>query len=372
MEDNSVVCHITNADIDQPVSEVLRKVRNYSSLFLTELQNSRKVEVLSFVLPNCTNLTTLILARNHFTDAEIRGFATILPRCTQIEHLIVMNNRMSNVGLSELIKVVPQMNKLIILFFNGEHLSIPAVKKLAGLLPQCAALERLVLWKTGVTNVGIAELVKVLPKCLRLELIDLTTNKISDKGAVELVKVLPQCSQITTLHLRENSISTAGARALAEILPSTYIQAMELNRDESYLEEQNCIVPALENNIARRKRAQLVLECFYHDMALPRLFSDDGDVLTKQDFMNFRFWEKNFAFWNEVVGKNNDKEKKAYSKRINDYINQHYLEITGVIKNMDNLKKDKPVSAGISLPVLPLHVLCIIFSNLQLEDVNSS
>lgn len=189
-----------------------------------------------------------------------------------------------------------------------------------------------------------------------------------------MVRVLSQCHQLHWMNLGGNKISTGATKALADLLPKSYIQYKNLIwgiLEGGNLVGQKLIDPVIDNNLIQRQRAEMVVKSFYHDKALTRLFFDQNNIISKQDLMDFRFWEKNNDFWFDSISTNNQKVKRILSKRINDYINENYLQITRIVKNVSNMKRNNNNIMESSLCDLPVEVLGKIFSYVQLQDVNN-
>lgn len=386
-----MIFEIDNDNIQQPIPQLITKAKYCVSLSLVELETKSKVNVLSQVLPKCTALAHLILTQNRLSSAEeAKEFGKVLSQCTQLESLSFLQNKISNSKLLELIDVLPQLPKLSVLFFNLENISNIGAKKLAEVLPKCNQLSTLVLWSTGIADAGAIELAKVLPYCLNLQFLDMSVNYITDASVVEFGKVLPNCYQLTRLNLFRNQISVKGVQILADVLRKTCIQSMHLlsyfdddddsdnndckddnDNDELLNTQQQLIDAVIKYNIIRKERSQLLIKSFQQVTDPRRQHFKLNKLLSKQDFMDFRLWEKNNKFWCDSISESDEKNKTIISKIINNYINEHFLEITRIVKSVKNMKKNNCDINQISLHDLPVEILRIICSYVKLEDVHN-
>lgn len=402
-----MIYEVDNVSIHQPISRLVCEINNCTSVHVNHLKLIEpNVNILFQVLSQCTHIRSLNFSFNHIPNFEATKLVKILSQSTQLTTLSFVKNTfdVESTLLTELAKVMPQLCHLVQFWYikNHEYIDSKFIELIKGLLkctqlkglylydallsdteaielakglPHCTHLTFLNIEKNSISNIGATELSKALPLCPRLEYLNASQNNISDYGAIELAKVLPHCYQLVSINLSDNDITDKGVKLLVNILPKSYILNKGLiwnNLDGSNFYWQKLIDSVIESNIERKERAKFVALSFYHNENLTRLFYNlNNNTISKQDFIDFRFWEKNNSFWFNAIRTKDEKIKTTLSKKISNYIDEHYLQITEVVKNTDTIKKNDPDSKEIGLHDLPLEILSKIYSNIQLEDVYS-
>lgn len=361
---------IDNDDICLPVHKLLDKIQNREIIYAKDIKIKSGLNKLSEVLPKCNLLKSIYFIHVNFLEDGAVDLSKALTQCVNLQHLSFSFPSMTHENKLEVIKALPQLAQLSTLRFEGDNFSSKDAAALSMVLPQCTELKELYFWLVGMREDGFIKISRVLPQIPKLNYLSVLGCSIYstfDEGAIELAKALVQGTQLTKLEFVGNKISIEVYNILVYVLSKTNIYSVELSCCGFRPVTSDDIEFIMKNNRARLMRAKFVVECFYDDAIVKRL-SDYNNIISKEEFMDFRFWQRNNSFWVDKLGTNYNSIKTKLTGKINNYINDNYLQITEVVKDAKSMKKNNNINVT-SLHDLPPQLLNKIFSYLELQDV---